>query len=240
MASSGTDAPGSEPGASQASGTPEPSASPPPSPSPAPTPDEAKPAPKGALVESIEGVGQLVFDAIETVGGLASLGIEILRQLVRPPIRLGLFFEHMDFVGVGSTLLVCLTGLFTGMVFAKQSLYAFGLFQAQSLVGPTVGLTLTRELGPVFTALMVTMRAGSSICTFSWWPSPPTRARAPTRWERVIPSTTDAFRTISGVSRFACPSRTIPRARSVSIVSWLYGLPSHAASPADATKTSRP
>src|SRR5690606_13577900 len=29
----------------------------------------------------------------------------------------------------------------------------------------TVGLALTRELGPVFTALMVTMRAGSAMCT---------------------------------------------------------------------------
>jgi phospholipid/cholesterol/gamma-HCH transport system permease protein len=62
-------------------------------------------------------------------------------------------------------MLVCLTGLFTGMVFAKQSVYAFGLFRAQSLVGPTVALTLSRELAPVFTALMVTMRAGSAICT---------------------------------------------------------------------------
>ena len=36
---------------------------------------------------------------------------------------------------------------------------------AESLVGPTVALTITRELGPVFTALMVTMRAGSAMCT---------------------------------------------------------------------------
>jgi phospholipid/cholesterol/gamma-HCH transport system permease protein len=71
----------------------------------------------------------------------------------------------MDFIGVGSILLVSLTGLFTGMVFAKQTLHAFSLFNAQSLVGPTVALTLARELAPVFTALMVTMRAGSAICT---------------------------------------------------------------------------
>src|SRR5207249_3678005 len=35
----------------------------------------------------------------------------------------------------------------------------------QSLVGPTVGLAITRELAPVFSALMVTMRAGSAMCT---------------------------------------------------------------------------
>jgi phospholipid/cholesterol/gamma-HCH transport system permease protein len=50
-------------------------------------------------------------------------------------------------------------------VFAHQSARAFELFDAESLVGPTVALTVTRELAPVFSALMVTMRAGSAMCT---------------------------------------------------------------------------
>jgi phospholipid/cholesterol/gamma-HCH transport system permease protein len=50
-------------------------------------------------------------------------------------------------------------------VFAHQSSRAFELFDAESLVGPTVALTITRELAPVFSALMVTMRAGSAMCT---------------------------------------------------------------------------
>ena len=113
----------------------------------------------------VESLGQGVLNAVETVGGLAQLMFEVLRRGLLPPYRAALFFDHLDFIGVGSTLLVCLTGLFTGMVFAKQTSYAFGLFRAQSLVGPIVALTLFRELGPVFTALMVTMRAGSAICT---------------------------------------------------------------------------
>jgi len=51
------------------------------------------------------------------------------------------------------------------MVFATQSWSAFELFGAESLVGPTVALTITRELAPVFSALMVTMRACSAMCT---------------------------------------------------------------------------
>jgi phospholipid/cholesterol/gamma-HCH transport system permease protein len=113
----------------------------------------------------IESLGAGFIGAVETVGGLGQLAFDVVRRGFLPPYRVALFFDHMEFIGVGSTLLVCLTGLFTGMVFAKQSVYAFGLFRAQSLVGPTVALTLTRELGPVFTALMVTMRAGSAICT---------------------------------------------------------------------------
>ena len=58
-----------------------------------------------------------------------------------------------------------LTGLFTGAVFALQGAGAFRLFNAESLVGPTVGLSLARELSPVLTGLMVTGRAGSGIAT---------------------------------------------------------------------------
>jgi phospholipid/cholesterol/gamma-HCH transport system permease protein len=49
------------------------------------------------------------------------------------------------------------------MVLALQTYYAFRLFSAESLVGATVALSMTRELGPVITALMVTGRAGSAI-----------------------------------------------------------------------------
>jgi phospholipid/cholesterol/gamma-HCH transport system permease protein len=74
-------------------------------------------------------------------------------------------FAQLDFVGVGSAFIVALTGVFSGMVFAHQSWRAFEMFGAEPMVGPTVSLTITRELAPVFTALMVTMRACSAMCT---------------------------------------------------------------------------
>ncbi len=49
------------------------------------------------------------------------------------------------------------------MVFALQSYYGFKMFGGESLVGATVALGVTRELGPVFTALMVTGRVGSAM-----------------------------------------------------------------------------
>lgn len=125
----------------------------------------ANQSPKSPLVQAAEGVGLGVINGIEQVGAVASMGIDVARWAVRPPYRVSNLFAQFDFVGVGSILIVALTGLFTGMVFAHQSSRAFELFQAESLVGPTVALTITRELAPVFTALMVTMRAGSAMCT---------------------------------------------------------------------------
>jgi phospholipid/cholesterol/gamma-HCH transport system permease protein len=117
------------------------------------------------LVELVESVGRGVIKTVQSVGATSATGADIARWAVRPPYRLGNLFGQLDFVGVGSTFIVALTGFFSGMVFAHQSSRAFEMFDAESLVGPTVALTLTRELAPVFSALMVTMRAGSAICT---------------------------------------------------------------------------
>ncbi len=127
--------------------------------------DEAPPPKPNALVQGVEGIGRSVEHFIADLGGLAALFFEVVKWSVRPPYRVGNFFAQLDFVGVGSIFIVSLTGIFSGMVFAHQSSRAFELFDAQSLVGPTVALTVTRELAPVFSALMVTMRAGSAMCT---------------------------------------------------------------------------
>ena len=126
------------------------------------------PAPPGRHAfpyTAIEGIGLGLFRLVEELGGLAALLFDVVKWAVRPPFRVQNLFVQLDFVGVGSIFIVALTGTFSGMVFAQQTWRAFGLFNAESLVGPTVALTLTRELAPVFSALMVTMRAGSAMCT---------------------------------------------------------------------------
>ena len=120
---------------------------------------------RNPLVGLVEGVGNGVIGAFQTIGGLFALGTSVVAWTFRPPFRLQNVFTQFDFVGVGSIVLVALTGTFSGMVFATQSWSAFELFGAESLVGPTVALTVTRELAPVFSALMVTMRACSAMCT---------------------------------------------------------------------------
>lgn len=126
------------------------------------TPDPPKPS---VARTAIEGVGSALIRFVEQVGGLADLLFQVMKWSVRPPYRVQNLFAQLDFVGVGSIFIVALTGVFSGMVFAHQSWRAFDLFNAESLVGPTVSLTITRELAPVFAALMVTMRAGSAMCT---------------------------------------------------------------------------
>jgi phospholipid/cholesterol/gamma-HCH transport system permease protein len=81
----------------------------------------------------------------------------------KPPFRYPLVLQQMEFVGVRSTGIITLTAFFTGAVFALQAGKVYALFNMESLVGATVGLSLTREIAPVFAALMVTARACSSM-----------------------------------------------------------------------------
>jgi len=85
--------------------------------------------------------------------------------IFRRPYRVGLLFTQLEFMAWGSMFVVGLTGLFTGMVLSLQTVYAFGLFNAQSLVGATVELSLARELAPIFTCIVVVARVGSAVAT---------------------------------------------------------------------------
>jgi phospholipid/cholesterol/gamma-HCH transport system permease protein len=101
--------------------------------------------------------------AVEEMGRISLLFLSILFWMVRPPLKVRNIFKQMEFVGVKSIFVVVLTGTFTGMVMTLQGYHGFRLFSAESLVGSTVALSMTRELGPVLTSLMVTARAGSAM-----------------------------------------------------------------------------
>lgn len=118
-----------------------------------------------SVKQAVESIGQNVINAVEGLGRISMLFIETVIWAFRPPYRIKILFEAMDFVGVGSLFIVCLTGLFTGAVFSLQGAIAFRLFNAESLVGSTVAISLARELSPVLTGLMVAGRAGSGIAT---------------------------------------------------------------------------
>ena len=91
--------------------------------------------------------------------------VETVAWMFRPPFRPELILAQMAFIGAGSVFIVGVTGTFAGMVFGLQMNYAMKQFAAEGYVGGSVAFALARELAPVFTALMVTGRAGSAIAT---------------------------------------------------------------------------
>ncbi|MDQ5988263.1 MAG: ABC transporter permease [Syntrophus sp. SKADARSKE-3] len=116
-----------------------------------------------SIVGAIDHVGRSVLWLLEEMGRMVNFFLSALGWMIKPPLRLRLIFKQMEFVGVRSIFVVLLTGTFTGMVLALQSFHGFRMFSAESMVGATVALSMTRELGPVLTSIMVTARAGSSM-----------------------------------------------------------------------------
>ncbi|OHE18516.1 MAG: ABC transporter permease [Syntrophobacterales bacterium GWC2_56_13] len=112
---------------------------------------------------ALDRLGRAVLENVEEMGKILLLFISVLAWMFRPPLKLRNIFKQMEFVGVKSIFVVVLTGTFTGMVMALQGYHGFRMFSAESLVGGTVALGMTRELGPVLTSLMVTARAGSAM-----------------------------------------------------------------------------
>ena len=115
------------------------------------------------VARAMAGVGRLTLDTVFHLGRYGILSLKAVFGAFAPPWRLRGLFRQMELVGVDSLLVVVLTGIFTGGVFTLQIIYGFQRFSAESMVGPTVATAMTRELGPVLTALMVTGRVGSAM-----------------------------------------------------------------------------
>jgi phospholipid/cholesterol/gamma-HCH transport system permease protein len=115
------------------------------------------------MYASLDRLGKQVLSGVEEMGKILLLFISVVGWMLRPPLKAATIFKQMEFVGVKSIFVVVLTGTFTGMVMALQAYHGFKLFSAEGMVGSTVALGMTRELGPVLTSLMVTARAGSAM-----------------------------------------------------------------------------
>ncbi len=100
---------------------------------------------------------------LDNIGNIVTLTTRTILWLIRPPYRFAQMFAAMDFMGVQSIFIVGLTGTFSGMVLALQTTYALRAFSAEGRVGGIVAVSLTREIAPVFSGIMVTARAGSAM-----------------------------------------------------------------------------
>ena len=111
----------------------------------------------------LERIGRLTLTVLDEVGQVALLVAAMGRHILSRPWAFRLHFKQMEEVGTKSIPVVLITGLSTGMVLALQSYNGFRRFRAESLVGTVVALSMTRELGPVLTGLMVAGRAGAAM-----------------------------------------------------------------------------
>lgn len=97
------------------------------------------------------------------VGLISVFAGQSVRLLFAKPYRYVEISKHMEFIGNQSVGIITLTSIFTGLALSFQVYLGFKLVNAVDLVGPTVALGISRELGPVLTGLIVSARAGGAM-----------------------------------------------------------------------------
>src|SRR4030042_175406 len=108
-------------------------------------------------------IGLWVLRFLDESGRVMLLFIKTLALTFYPPFDIRNLLKQIEYVGIKSVPVVLITGGFTGMVLALQSYTGFKRFNAEAFVGTVVALSMTRELGPVLSGLMVSGRIGSAM-----------------------------------------------------------------------------
>jgi phospholipid/cholesterol/gamma-HCH transport system permease protein len=111
----------------------------------------------------VENMGRMLIRFTEETGSILLLLCSTIKHLLFPPLDLRNILRQMIEIGIRSLPVVLITAIFTGMVLALQTYTGFKRFGAEALVGSVVALSMTRELGPVLTALIVAGRAGAAM-----------------------------------------------------------------------------
>ncbi len=107
-------------------------------------------------------VGKTTVIVCTEIGRLSEFLWNVIRAC-RTRLPFKKICNQMNAIGIHSLAITIVTGAFAGAVLAYQTYEGFKKFGGQDLLGAIVALSMIRELGPVFTGLMVTGRAGSSI-----------------------------------------------------------------------------
>ena len=115
------------------------------------------------LVELVRSTGHRMNNALQTLGFAARFFMMILAYSGQSFRRLHLTIREIYFSGFQSLLIIMVSGLFIGMVLGMQGYETLQRYGSSEALGILVALSLTRELGPVVSALLFASRAGSSI-----------------------------------------------------------------------------
>jgi phospholipid/cholesterol/gamma-HCH transport system permease protein len=118
-------------------------------------------------MEFVSQIGGGVTDALAYVGSLASLGgraayDSFIGPFLGKPVRLQRAVSQAMDVGVRALPILSLITFFIGLILALQGAYELRRFGAINYVAATVAISMTRELGPLITAIVVIGRSGSS------------------------------------------------------------------------------
>ena len=118
---------------------------------------------ESAINASERAIVRQLVSFFQFIGEAAFLTLGTVRCIVRGDISVRDTISQMASIGVNSIPIVLVTTAFSGAVLALYTAQLFVAYGAGSLVGGGISLSITRELAPVLTAVVVAARVGSAI-----------------------------------------------------------------------------
>src|SRR5271155_1161898 len=118
-------------------------------------------------MQFVSQIGGSVIDSLGYLGSLASLGgraayYTFVGPFRGKPLRLQRAISQAMDTGVRAMPILSLITFFIGLILALQAAYELRKFGAISAVATAVAVTMSRELGPLITAIVVIGRSGSA------------------------------------------------------------------------------
>ena len=119
------------------------------------------------VMEVVSQLGAGVTDSLAYLGALATLGSRAAYYTFIGPfqgksLRVQSAASQAMEVGVRALPILSLITFFIGLILALQSAYELSKLGAMNLVAKAVALSMSRELGPLITAIVVIGRSGSA------------------------------------------------------------------------------
>ncbi len=111
----------------------------------------------------LQALGKPLVVFFMRLGNLTMFIGQSLYHCITPPFYFKLLGRQFLDIGFYSLPVVGLTTVFAGMVIALQSYTGFARFGAESAVASVVLISVTRELAPVLSGLMVAGRIGAAM-----------------------------------------------------------------------------
>ena len=115
------------------------------------------------MLNTLQSLGRFGLHYFENLGRASLFLWEVVVRRPRVIRTFPLLIEEIFSVGVLSLVIIIISGLFIGMVVGLQGYNTLNKFSAAQQLGQLVALSVTRELGPVVTALLFAGRAGSAL-----------------------------------------------------------------------------
>lgn len=111
----------------------------------------------------VDAIGAWVIYFCTEVGNFSIFFARTIKTLFTSRLKFRKTIAQMERIGVNSSLIIILTSLSSGIALALQSYAGLSRIGGEEMLGVIVAWGMTRELGPVLTAIMVTGRSGSAM-----------------------------------------------------------------------------